>query len=1269
MDGEYGVRENIRTYKDVVQDSSWSKVIIAELFPGLAVTSWAVASGSVYVGATVKKHDSVRLDVTRVSTLLGDLTRSYASDPTTLAAGEFWYDVDAEATDSTWDDGETYWDDGSTRWDEFVKLYVRMPDSSDPEDSEVEAEFKMTFANKALTVPSLGDDMMTNGSFETIGSGGASEGDSTTFTGWNNISWVPAGGTDTVTWTSDALVGDRALRFDLDNIPEGGPYVQRDFTVTPGQAYRLSAAYRMNGSRLAPMIYFRNTADNNGADVTGRQWTVGGHLNLNYLDKSVPMDGSSWRRVTLDAVVPAGMTTLRVILGGFAMEDNVWRMANGTVDWDDVKLLPIERMQYHEPRITAANVPTIQTASNDIFFGGKQIGVGGVAFLNHDSYFETLSTMDWINRRCVLKVGGYYLDSNEASTNQPRQECLASDDFRVAFTGLIKDVKVDDVEAAFDIQDVRSAYFRSVPTRAYTRTDFANIADADEGRPRALWFGRKTHVRPIRYNVGTTYGKYELADCTDAPNGINEITQVWSYTDEDAAGRRDSSKRVRLNYKRQSAMGTATPVGAAASGWNATEQTVYRHGTAAWDYGYYFGDAADLISSGENARFEVTVGSDTTISRFMYGLTQQTMTTGSYDQIDYALYCNHHTTLDFIAVYEAGVNKWTSSDIYCRVHDRARVQMKDDGTVEYWYCGQDTDYQWTLVYTSLTSASGSYKPCIAMFDTNAYATGVGVYRDTDLHYTPDLANGRLDLSADVRAIEVTTENMRFEINDNGTTRTCRIPTGVYVPEETLWLMTASAAGATFKAGQANKHTYSTTTHKWTLGSASNVEYLFSSSEYKNLYQTFGFTQEDPGVAETSSEAEGVFYTSDDDHFILRADGQGFKDDASGTYTTVANGLIEVGADVLRTILVAVLKNDASVADEASFQSARERAPESVAIHMSKEWSLKDIMETLEWTNVANISIGGDGTVFYDVYTGDVPAGTPVLEDTDFSSFAITWEAADVYRTVRTYYDEDPEGNFYLYRGTENPDVEARFGRPEIKEFKTWLTFTDAAAANSSRMAELAKTPARQLRGTVRGKLLDSRVGQKVRVTRDRAAESGGLLSSSVYRIISIRQNHAMGLSQLIAVPDVVTVAGVACITTCQSYCEQVCQASCETACQSTCQLTCQSGCEVACQSCEQTACQDTCELDCQTTCELTCQTGCQVGCETGCQVSCQSGCQVSCQTGCEVSCQTTCEASCQATCELSCQDTCELSCQTSCEIACQFKCEQWCQGGEGEYIP
>jgi hypothetical protein len=597
---------------------------------------------------------------------------------------------------------------------------------------------------------------------------------------------------------------------------------------------------------------------------------------------------------------------------------------------------------------------------------------------------------------------------------------------------------------------------------------------------------------------------------------------------------------------------------------------------------------------------------------------------------------------------------------------RIHINNADDGQVSFWVDG-------TLLYTSSVAPSGTYNVRAMFYVSNTLIGYMMAYRSTNLRHTTDLAAATITVTYDPGPYRVEAGENSFTFSHTGANElTALVPPGLYAGGALAGVaggaMAAAAAADGSHTPTSHSATYSQTTHLITITSGTALVLEVSSGTNRELYPLLGFTGQNRTSA-TSHVSDVALFTDPDTQHHVRVFGKGYKDDASGTYTGTPDALIEVGADVLSTIAQIWLKLPPLAIDTASFQNARGRAPETLALYINRNMTTKELFETLEFSNIANISIGGNGTIYYDVYVGDVPVGIMDVDDRDFSSFGIRYTARDVYKTVRVLYDKDPESDLYFVRSRTNDEAQSRFGRSDLKEFKTFLRNPENAQAASDRIGELAKAATRQLSATVRGKLLDHRIGQKVRITRDRAADVGGRLGSAIFRIISVKQNHALGLTEIVAVDDIVTVAGVACVTVCQSFCQSTCQEVCEAACQSTCQVACQVGCQVACQDCAQVSCQTACEATCQTSCETACQTGCeatcqsacQATCQTGCQVSCQAACQVSCQTGCQVTCQSTCETACQSACETACQAACELNCQTECQTACQTECQFACQ--------
>lgn len=557
-------------------------------------------------------------------------------------------------------------------------------------------------------------------------------------------------------------------------------------------------------------------------------------------------------------------------------------------------------------------------------------------------------------------------------------------------------------------------------------------------------------------------------------------------------------------------------------------------------------------------------------------------------------------------------------------------------------------------------------------------------------YTEDLTNGQFTIDKDCGPYEVT------ELNDWMTFHDDAPPGGDHHIHLTAGLYTAAGLAThigTLMDAEGDDDftvTYSDSTHKFTIasdGGTFELHPIDANFPGPGIYPVIGFDISDMKTGATSYTGDHVTFTDADKDHILRADAQGYKDDAGGTYTGTGSAIVEVGSDICYYIMNRFMRKAASIRDITSFEAARSRAAEALCIYLDESTSTKKVFDSLEYSNVANISVDGNGTVFYEIYIGEIPADIITLEDRDILQFSSSKSGQDVYSTIRVLYDEDPSLGTFEARESSDAGVGVRLGRPDAREFETYLKLADNAISVSGRMLELARTTARKIKITVRGgRMMRLRVGNKFKLTRRRAMDISGRLREEVFRIISLSKNILTGECVIEATDDRITVASNACILACQSFCESTCQELCQQACQETCELECQTACEGACQEACQLGCQTDCQLGCETTCEQICQTACeqscqgacegggcqtvcqgscQTSCETACQTACESSCQTSCQTGCEtgceIACKTGCEVSCQTACEASCQSGCQLNCQTNCELWCQTSCESTCQ--------
>jgi hypothetical protein len=548
---------------------------------------------------------------------------------------------------------------------------------------------------------------------------------------------------------------------------------------------------------------------------------------------------------------------------------------------------------------------------------------------------------------------------------------------------------------------------------------------------------------------------------------------------------------------------------------------------------------------------------------------------------------------------------------------------------------------------------------------------------TSTDYTEDLANGQFTIIRDVGPYIIDATNQFLDFDEGGAEITSTLTAGLYTAAD----LAAEIQTQLRADGAADWNcSYSESTHLFTISKDAGTGNLLAktgSNREAGPWKLIGIkTNLDYSVGAGSKASDAVTFSDADKEHLLRVNGIGYKDDASGTFTGTASNSIEIGSDILRTILVNWLDKPASIVDETSFLFARDRAPESLSMYLNATTNTRDLFDKMEFSNIANIIIDGSGKVFIKVYVGTVPAGIKLLSDADFQSFSSGKATNEVFSTIKVKFDQDPTTGLFRDREATDASVSIRLGRPEIKEIPTFLKIGDNALSVSARMLELASTAPRKLEGVVLGsKMMKLEVGDKFQITRRRALAKGGQIRDEVFRIISISKSALTGKVTFTATDDRITVASQACISTCQAFCESTCQLTCQQSCQETCEINCQQSCETSCQEACQLGCQETCQLGCQTVCEGSCQETCQLscqgacegaGCQTACENTCQTSCETSCQLACQGACQTVCQTTeCQGTCQQSCQETCESACQTvcqsSCQQACEFNCQDLCQ--------
>ena len=542
--GRLGAGTALRDFVDLVDESDHQKDMAIEIRPVKEIKGWTLESGTTYVSPYEQFFDNRRLDAVGVRTLLDTgLVRVETLDLCKATPGTFFYDVDTEFADinglmiTQWDIVGAFWDIGGSdvKWDQFPRLFIHLFDSSDPNLTTVVVNSGFFYSTREMVQPDLGPRKENNGGFENwtdgelddwIMAGTEIEFWDDTVTDWDqaNVNWDPV--LDIITQeTSVVRSGNSAVKMEVTGTQLA--VLQQDMeNFVVGKHYRVSGYYNVDHASGVGALQISDQAGTSFITADGRS-TAGTNQST-----FVTSTAGKYRRFIFD--FRAHSTTLKFWLVAAGVG------AGAKVYWDDFSVQRIWRFNRYEPRVSAGSVPRAQSGSQDIFFGGKRIGSGGVTLINSDGQLERLiAQFEWMNQEVIISSGGSFNDGQE----------IHIEDYRNTFKGLIQKITVNDDECEFDLQDIRAFFHRTLPTRVYDDVEFPNMNTKKSlGRVRPIFFGVKENIDPVRINVTANgFGIYEVCDAEISPNGMKAIDAVYAYADETSAG----------TTKNRSAIGTS----------------------------------------------------------------------------------------------------------------------------------------------------------------------------------------------------------------------------------------------------------------------------------------------------------------------------------------------------------------------------------------------------------------------------------------------------------------------------------------------------------------------------------------------------------------------------------------------------------------------------------------------------------------------------------------------------------------------------------------
>lgn len=553
--GALGIRARMRDFVSLIDTSETEKTVIVELQPVQEISEWAPDQDGAFISAVDFSFDGVRRDIIDVRSLIDPtLKRVETVEACRAEERTFFYDPELLiiAGDAKWDDGDTEWDDGTSRWDQFTQLLVHLTGNVDPDETTIVAVHSFGFAPKGMVQPQFGPLKLLNGDFEDFTGGEADFWEN--FEGSGFLEWDDG----SLTWDDGSSEWDGLLQavFEATNpfnvregesalgmvVAAGGIVsVRQNLTdeFTPGKIYRFYGAYKTQGDVTAQIV-ISNDLDTPGNSIFEDGRSVDPSTN-HLID--LQGTGGEYRRFSIDFL--AFDTTheflLRAVSGGGA----------GEVFWDDVDVRRIWSYKYFEPRVQMSAIPETRSGTHDVFFGRKNVGVGSVRLVNANGgdfdrgyFYELVPKLEWMNQNCIVRWGGEF---PPLAPGDESQEILL-EDFENAFTGLIQSQNLSDEQYEMGLQDLRSFFHASIPIQLYDIGLFAQMDPQLQGNVRPLLFGRKNNINPPRIQLSLigNYGNYEIADVTDAPNGIFSVDTVFAYEDQEAATSLDAARRITL---------------------------------------------------------------------------------------------------------------------------------------------------------------------------------------------------------------------------------------------------------------------------------------------------------------------------------------------------------------------------------------------------------------------------------------------------------------------------------------------------------------------------------------------------------------------------------------------------------------------------------------------------------------------------------------------------------------------------------------------------
>jgi len=275
-----------------------------------------------------------------------------------------------------------------------------------------------------------------------------------------------------------------------------------------------------------------------------------------------------------------------------------------------------------------------------------------------------------------------------------------------------------------------------------------------------------------------------------------------------------------------------------------------------------------------------------------------------------------------------------------------------------------------------------------------------------------------------------------------------------------------------------------------------------------------------------------------------------------------------GADIAEDILKDYLGFIDDDLDLASFVATNLVRTYALCMYLDMDTSSREVLQTVGRSIIAFLAPTEDGKLSFEAYEPTVETGTLELFDEDYwDDWKVEKDDKFIKNSVQVQYDKNPKTQEFKSVQRNNYEVLYKYGVRETLALKTYVRLKADAEVIAEGVRDMCSKPITVVHTSFGMKGFKLFPTRKVKITRERAADSTGSFTDKVFRIRTVSKDTSQERTSIIGMDDLQTLGESFCYVcfSCQNCVTE--EAGC-TDCY-TCQLcyTTQGGCQ-ACDTCQ-----------------------------------------------------------------------------------------------------